>query len=207
MDLNELQTALPAAIRQAAGVPTYDVTWTNRRSAWKAEQHCRLQAVSMTPFGRPDLRYDDDGLERMYQPVRVLVQVTCVTASQELDLSALRPASKIHVSLRREDCYNILTEAGVGLGSISPLRMIDFKDPDGRWRSCWTFDLRLNLHVTEEAEDVGDGFVSAVEYGSNLYETDIVISGEVTAPFLLGLTRDNGDPYFTSEGDPIEVTA
>lgn len=165
-DWAQVQTAIPAAVRKVLG-KRFDVEWSERRAEWRENRHCRLSVVSVSTIGRTERRFKDEGggtyTERAYTPARLVVQFTLVADSQELSLSALPLAENVAAALSRDDVFAFLESAFIGINAVQPMRVVDFIDDRGRWRSSVSFDVWMNTHISVSGTFAGGDYVEQAE--------------------------------------------
>lgn len=148
-----IQTALPAVIRLILGDESADVTWKNREAGFRADSNVRLSIVSRPRRGVDETRYADpavDGsmVERVYGVRRLTVQVQVETQDQDYTASAADRAETIRTGFHRSDVEALLDAEDLGGVQTQDVRVVDYKDAHGRWRSAAVFEVWFNTHTT-----------------------------------------------------------
>lgn len=152
-----VHTVLPAAIRLVLGAE-YDVGWRTREARYRADNHVLLSIVSRARKGHDETRYgalvDGSATERIYGVRRLVIQVQCETQDQDVESSAYAVAEDLRTGLHRSDVEALLDTEHLGGLQTMDVRVIDYRDPSGRWRSAAVFEMWLNTHTTHTAGDV-----------------------------------------------------
>lgn len=185
---SDVETQIPAAVREAAQDTDLQVVWGEQpdASSWLQAVHVTLRLRAMTRVGQGERYYTDEAMpppedpedpqppnrarERIRWPRLLTVQVMVETQDQRLANAALALADTIHAGLRLDGAHAALEEAGLALGSSGPMRLVDYTDNHARRRSAVVWEIELNAATTITGP-LTDWIVS-VEYEAEITRED-----------------------------------
>lgn len=172
---SDVETQIPAAIREAAQNPDLQVVWGEQSdaSSWLQAVHVTLRLRAMARVGHGERLYLDESgsaRERIRWPRLLTFQVMVETQDQRLTGAALALADTIHAGLRLDAAHAALAEAGLALGTSGPMRLVDYTDNHGRRRSAviWEIEINASTTITGPLAD----WIASVEYEAEITRED-----------------------------------
>jgi hypothetical protein len=172
---SDVETQIPAAIREAAQDTDLQVIWSEQSdaSSWLQSVHVSLRLRAMARVGHGERLYvDESGSARevIRWPRLLTFQVMVETQDQRLSHAALALADTIHAGLRFDAAHAALASAGLALGTSGPMRLVDYTDNHGRRRSAvlWEIEINASTQITGPLA----GWMASVEYEAEITRED-----------------------------------
>jgi hypothetical protein len=172
---SDVETQIPAAIREAAQDSELQVVWGEQSdaSSWLQAVHVSLRLRAMSRVGHGERLYTDESgsaREVVRWPRLLTFQVMVETQDQRLANAALALADTVHAGLRFDAAHAALAVAGLALGTSGPMRLVDYTDNHGRRRSAVLWEIEINAATAVTGQLTG--WMASVEYEAEITRED-----------------------------------
>jgi hypothetical protein len=169
LDWNLVRNAFSLAVSAATGIVPESIAWVNTSDAgtWQAFPYVEIKLRSVRRLGDDSEVYsvsEDALVTTMVGPREAIVEVRITSDNQDEAEAVGVVAERLRTRIQRASVLEILSNSGIGLGSLRPSVEADFRGESGRMLSVSVTEVALNLIQVDVDETASADFVEHVTY-------------------------------------------